>query len=182
MIKRSSNDDVRQHIEAHQLAIGKIVMAFLLLVLADVPWQLYSYAKKLRMTKEEVKREFKESEGDPHIKGKIRQQQRAMARRRMMADVATADVVITNPTHFAVALSYKRDKMAAPVVVAKGADHLAAKIREIARKNEVMLVENPPLARSLFKAVEVGQAIPSDLYQVVAEILAFVYKAKQGLA
>ncbi|HZS49131.1 MAG TPA: flagellar biosynthesis protein FlhB [Blastocatellia bacterium] len=154
---------------------------FLLLVAAgDFAFQRYRFEDQLKMSKQEVKDEFKEAEGNPQIKGRIRRIQRSMARRRMIADVATADVVITNPTHFAVALSYKRNEMAAPVVVAKGADHMAAKIREVAKQNEVMLVENPPLARSLFKAVEVGQAIPSELYQAVAEVLAFVYKAKQA--
>src|SRR5581483_6400501 len=141
---------------------------FLLLVAAgDFAFQRYRFEDQLKMSKQEVKDEFKEAEGNPQIKGRIRRIQRSMARRRMIADVATADVVITNPTHFAVALSYKRNEM-------------AAKIREVAKQNEVMLVENPPLARSLFKAVEVGQAIPSELYQAVAEVLAFVYKAKQA--
>lgn len=163
--------------------LGYRAGTFLLLVsVGDFAFQKYRFAEQLKMTKQEVKDEYKEQEGNPQTKGRIRRIQRAMSRRRMLADVVTADVVITNPTHFAVALKYNRDEMAAPVVVAKGADHIAAKIREVARKNDVMLVENPPLARSLFAATDIGQAIPAELYQAVAEILAFVYRTKQGIA
>lgn len=159
--------------------IGKVIMAFLLLVLADVPWQLYSYAKKLRMTKEEVKREFKESEGDPHIKGKIRQQQRAMARRRMMANVPQADVIVTNPTHFAVALQYSDTGMRAPKVIAKGMDLVAARIREIGAEHNIPTLEAPPLARALFYNVDLNKEIPAALYGAVAEVLAWVFQLRR---
>ena len=159
--------------------IGKVIMAFLLLVLADVPWQLYSFAKKLRMTKEEVKREFKESEGDPHIKGKIRAQQRAMARRRMMANVPQADVIVTNPTHFAVALQYSDSGMRAPKVIAKGMDLVAARIREIGAEHNIPTLEAPPLARALFYNVDLNKEIPAALYGAVAEVLAWVFQLRR---
>lgn len=155
------------------------VGSMLLLVLADVPYQLWQHAKKLRMTKEEVKREYKENEGDPHIKGKIRQQQREMSRRRMMSQVATADVIITNPTHFAVALRYADDQMRAPIVVAKGADHVAARIRELAAEHRVPVLEAPPLARALYHHVELNREIPGGLYGAVAEVLAWVFQLRR---
>jgi flagellar biosynthetic protein FlhB len=131
------------------------------------------------MTKKEVRDEFKQQEGDPLIKSKIRQRQRQMAMRRMMQDVPKADVIITNPTHFAVALQYDPAKMSSPKVLAKGEDFLAAKIRETATANNVPIVENPPLARALYKAVDIGEFIPGDLYQAVAEVLAFVYRLRK---
>ncbi len=155
------------------------VSGMLLLVLADVPYQLWSHAKKLRMTKEEVKREYKENEGDPHIKGKIREQQRAMARRRMMSQVPTADVIITNPTHFAVALRYSDNGMRAPRVVAKGADLVAARIKALAQENGVPVLEAPPLARSLYKHVALNREIPAPLYGAVAEVLAWVFQLRR---
>ncbi|WP_347558314.1 flagellar biosynthesis protein FlhB [Robbsia sp. KACC 23696] len=155
------------------------VGAMLLLVAADVPYQLWSHAKKLRMTKEEVKREYKENEGDPHIKGKIREQQRAMARRRMMSQIPTADVIITNPTHFAVALRYADNGMRAPRVVAKGADLVAARIKEIAKENGIPVLEAPPLARSLYKHVQLNREIPAQLYGAVAEVLAWVFQLRR---
>jgi len=161
-----------------------IVLSLGLLAAIDVPFQLWQYHKKLRMTKEEVKRESKEQEGDPMIKGRIRAMQREMARRRMMAEVPKADVVVTNPTHFSVALKYDAAKMGAPVVVAKGRGELALKIREIAKESEVPLLEAPPLARALYKHCELEQAIPAALYTAVAEVMAYVYQLdawmKQG--
>ncbi|WP_233832681.1 flagellar biosynthesis protein FlhB [Paraburkholderia sp. ZP32-5] len=145
----------------------------------DVPYQIWSFHKKLRMTKEEVKREHRESEGDPHIKGKIRQQQRAIARRRMMAQVPKADVVVTNPTHFAVALQYTDGEMRAPKVIAKGVNLVAARIRELAVENNVPLLEAPPLARALYHNVELNREIPGALYGAVAEVLAWVYQLKR---
>ncbi len=162
--------------------IAVIIGAFLILVFADVPWQLYSHAKKLRMTKEEVKREFKESEGDPHIKGKIRAQQRAIARRRMMANIPTADVIVTNPTHFAVALQYSDDSMRAPRVVAKGMDLVAARIREIGAEHHIPTLEAPPLARALFYHVDLNKEIPGALYGAVAEVLAWVFQLRRWTA
>jgi flagellar biosynthetic protein FlhB len=130
------------------------------------------------MTKREVQEEFKQTEGDPLVKSRIRSIQREMARRRMMAEVPKADVVITNPTHLAVALGYEKEEMAAPKVLAKGAGVIAEKIKEIARAHQIPLVENKPLAQILFKTVELGQVIPSTLYQMVADILAHVYRMK----
>ena len=158
-------------------ALGlRVAAALLVLALCDYAYQRWDHEKSLRMSKEEIKQEHKQSEGDPHIKHAIRQRQRAMARRRMMQDVPKADVVITNPTHFAVALAYDAQASSrAPVVLAKGADHVAAKIRELAREHDVALVEEPPLARALHKEVEVGQEIPPALYAAVAEVLAYVY-------
>ena len=155
-----------------------MVSALIFIAVIDVPYQIWNYGRKLRMTREEVKQEHKEAEGDPHIKGKIRAMQRAMARRRMMAEVPTADVVVTNPTHYAVALKYTEGKMGAPRVVAKGADDVAAKIRELARENKVPLLEAPPLARALHTHTEIGDEIPEALYTAVAEVLAYVFQLR----
>jgi flagellar biosynthetic protein FlhB len=155
-----------------------MVSALILIAALDVPYQIWNYGRKLRMTREEVKQEHKESEGDPHIKGKIRAMQRAMARRRMMAEVPTADVVVTNPTHFAVALKNTEGKLGAPKVVAKGADDVAAKIRELAREHKVPLLEAPPLARALHAHTEIGDEIPEALYTAVAEVLAYVFQLR----
>lgn len=152
--------------------------ALLLLLLAalDYAYQRWQHEKELRMTKEEVKEETRQREGDPQVKSKIRSIQLTMARRRMMADVPGATVVVTNPTHLAVALTFDSRRMAAPTVVAKGADLLAARIRELAEQHGVPLVENKPLARTLYTATEIGDAIPVALYQAVAEVLAYVYR------
>ncbi|MGF6569864.1 flagellar biosynthetic protein FlhB [Paraburkholderia fungorum] len=158
---------------------GMTVAGMLVVAGLDVPYQLWQFHKKLRMTKEEVKREHKESEGDPHIKGKIRQQQRAAARRRMMTNVPKADVVVTNPTHFAVALQYTDGEMRAPKVVAKGVNLVAARIRELAAENNVPLLEAPPLARALYHNVELNQEIPGPLYGAVAEVLAWVFQLRR---
>jgi len=155
-----------------------IVGALVLIAAIDVPYQLRHYAEKLKMTKEEVKQEHKESEGSPQIKARIRQQQREMARRRMMSEIPKADVVITNPTHYAVAIKYKEDGMRAPVVVAKGADVLALKIREIAGEHRVPTLEVPKLARALFAHTELGDEIPETLYSAVAEVLAYVFQMR----
>ncbi|HEX2954005.1 MAG TPA: flagellar biosynthesis protein FlhB [Bacillota bacterium] len=162
----------------YQVSI-RMIMALLVLAVLDFVYQRWEYRKSLRMTKKEVRDEFKQQEGDPLIKSKIRQRQRQMAMRRMMQDVPKADVIITNPTHFAVALQYDPAKMSSPKVLAKGEDFLAAKIREIATANNVPIVENPPLARALYKAVDIGEFIPADLYQAVAEVLAFVYRLRK---
>lgn len=161
-----------------------IVGAMLLIVAIDVPFQLWDHNKKLMMTKEEVRQEAKETEGDPMVKGRIRSLQRAAARRRMMAAIPTADVVVTNPTHYAVALKYNENGMRAPMVVAKGSHLLAQRIREIAEENHVPILEAPPLARALHKHTELGESIPEALYTAVAEVLAYVYQLhryeKQG--
>ena len=148
--------------------------------LVDLPWQLYDWHKRQRMTREELKQEYKESEGSPEVKGKVRQMQAQMARRRMMADVPTADVVVTNPTHFAVALKYDDKKHRAPVVVAKGVDHVATQIRAIAKKSKVTLLEAPPLARALYRTTDVGAEIPSALYVAVAQVLAYVFQVRRA--
>ncbi|KWR87799.1 flagellar biosynthesis protein FlhB [Cupriavidus sp. IDO] len=155
-----------------------VALSLLLVAAIDVPFQYWEFYKKLRMTKEEVKQEFKESEGDPQIKSRIRQQQRAIARRRMMSEVPKADVVVTNPTHFAVALRYEEGRMSAPRVVAKGSDEVAARIRALAAEHRVPLMSAPPLARALHRHVELGQEIPAGLYTAVAEVLAWVYQLK----
>jgi flagellar biosynthesis protein FlhB len=165
----------------HLIAVccGMTVAGMFVVAALDVPYQLWSFHKKLRMTKEEVKREHRESEGDPHIKGKIRQQQRAIARRRMMAQIPKADVVVTNPTHFAVALQYTDGEMRAPKVIAKGVNLVAARIRELAAENNVPLLEAPPLARALYHNVDLNREIPGPLYGAVAEVLAWVYQLRR---
>ncbi|AKR43353.1 flagellar biosynthesis protein FlhB [Methylophilus sp. TWE2] len=155
-----------------------IASALVLIAVIDVPYQLYQYAQKHKMTKQELKDESKESEGSPEIKGRIRQQQREMARRRMMSNVPQADVVITNPTHYAVAIRYKEGENGAPVVVAKGADVIAQKIKEIAAEHQVMTLESPKLARALYAHAELEREIPQTLYSAVAEILAYVFQLR----
>lgn len=155
-----------------------MVCALIVIAAIDVPYQLWNYTRKLKMTRQEVKQEHKEADGDPLIKGKIRQLQRAAARRRMMAAVPTADVVVTNPTHFAVALKYSEGAMSAPTVVAKGTEEVAARIREVALENKVPILEAPPLARALHYHTEIGDEIPEALYTAVAEVLAYVFQLR----
>lgn len=157
-----------------------IKVAFFLLIIgvADYLYQRYEFNKGLRMSKQEIKEEAKQSEGNPQIKARIREKQRLMSRRRMMQDVPKADVVIINPTHLAIALQYDQRKSDAPVVLAKGQGYLAQKIKEIAREKRISIVEDKPLAQALFKMVEVGQAIPAQYYQAVAEILAFIFRTR----
>ena len=154
----------------------KISAFYLIIAFADYFFQKWKFGEDMKMTKQEVKDEYKQSEGDPQIKGQIKQRMMQASRRRMMQDIPKADVVITNPTHFAVAIRYDPDRADAPIVVAKGADYVAAKIKEIAKENKVEIVENKPLARMLFYNVELGQVIPPELYKAVADILAYVYK------
>ncbi|BCK86678.1 flagellar biosynthetic protein FlhB [Sideroxyarcus emersonii] len=156
-----------------------IMGGMLLIVAVDVPFQLWEHNKKMKMTKEEVRQEAKETEGDPQVKARIRSMQREMARRRMMAEIPKADVVVTNPTHYSVALKYNDNKMRAPMVVAKGSHLMAAKIKEIARENNVPILEAPPLARALHRHCELGQTIPEALYTAVAEVLAYVYQLRR---
>ncbi len=162
--------------------IGKVFLlasaTMIFIVALDLPYQLWSHFNKLKMSKEELRQEAKESEGDPYLKGRIRAQQREMARRRMMTEIPTADIVVTNPTHYAVALKYTEGKMGAPRVVAKGADAVAAKIRELAAEHKVPLLEAPPLARALFRHTEIGDEIPATLYAAVAEVLAYVFQLR----
>lgn len=159
----------------------RVSILLVVVAIADYLFQRYRFTEELKMTRQEVKQEYKETEGDPLIRGRIRRIQREMSRKRMMADVPTADVVITNPTHYAIALSYKMDSMEAPKVVAKGVGFLALRIRELAQQHDVPIVENKPLARTLYKTVEIGEYIPASLYKAVAEILAYIYKAKAVL-
>jgi len=161
-------------------ALSVRIAVFMVIVAgADYAFQLYDFEQSIKQTKQEVREDYKQTEGDPLIRGQLRRFQREMARKRQLAAVPTADVVVTNPTHFAVALRYDRERMMAPEVVAKGADHLAQKIRELAREHDVPLLENPPLARALYKAVDVGRAIPPELYRAVAEVLAYVYRLRE---
>jgi flagellar biosynthetic protein FlhB len=159
------------------MACGLIIIAAV-----DVPIQIWESIKKLKMTKQEVRDEHKDSEGRPEVKQRIRQLQRDMSQRRMMAAVPDADVVITNPTHYAVALKYDPDKGAAPVLLAKGSDFLALKMREIAVANNVLLLESPALARSIYYSTELDQEIPGGLYLAVAQVLAYVYQIRQHRA
>lgn len=159
------------------IVFAKICALLILLAFIDFMFQKWEMEEKMKMTKQEVKEEFKQSEGDPHVKAQIRQIQQEMARKRMMADVPKADVVVTNPTHLSVAIQYDSENMDAPVIIAKGADHIAMKIREIARENDIPIIENPPVARLLQK-LEIGEHIPEDLFKAVAEILAHVYSLK----
>jgi len=159
----------------------KVGAFFIIVALADYIYQKVHLSNKLKMTKQEVKDEYKQSEGNPEIKSKIRQKMREASMRRMMQDLPKADVIITNPTHFAVAIKYETDNQGAPIVIAKGADIIAAKIREVAKENNIQIVENKTLARTLFYTVEIGEEIPPDLYQAVAEILAFVYNLNKNI-
>ena len=158
------------------LKVGVILLAIGVL---DFIYQWWEHEKSLRMTKHEVKQEYKQTEGDPLVRSRQRQIQREAAMQRMMAEVPRADVVITNPTHFAVALKYEAEKMSAPVVVARGQDFLALRIKAVARENQVAVVENPVLARTIYYSTAIGDMIPENLYQAVAEVLAFVYRQKK---
>lgn len=162
---------------AKRLMIG-VCSVMALIALLDVLYQRYEYKKNLRMTKQEVKDEMKQHEGDPHIKARLRGIRMERARERMMAAVPQADVVVTNPTHFAVALKYDTEVMQAPVVIAKGQDHIAFRIRTLAEEHDIPIVENPPLARALFDSVEIEQEIPFEHYQAVAEVISYVYRLK----
>ncbi|WP_432380172.1 flagellar biosynthesis protein FlhB [Duganella sp. P38] len=155
-----------------------IVGALGLIAAIDAPYQMWHYADKLKMTRQEMIQESKESDGNPQIKGKIRQLQREMAKRRMMADVPTADVIVTNPTHYAVALKYNDSMRGAPKVVAKGTDEVAARIRELGKEHKVAILEAPALARALHKHTEIGDEIPEQLYAAVAEVLAYVFQLR----
>lgn len=164
------------------LSLGiTISIVYLVVGVADFAFEKFKFKDDMKMTKQEVKDEYKETEGSPEVKGKQRQRMQQASRRRMMQAVPEADVVITNPTHFAVALKYEPDSGRAPIVVAKGEDYLALKIKETARENDVEIVENKPLARMIYYNVELGMEIPQELYQAVAEVLAFVWKLKNKI-
>ena len=158
------------------ISIGlKVSIVYVIIAVLDFAYQKHKFNKDQMMTKQEIKDEYKNAEGDTAVKGKQKQRMQEASRRRMMQDIPKADVVITNPTHFAVAVRYDAKEAAAPVVLAKGEDHLAAKIKEVARENKVEIVENKPLARMLYYNVDIGQQVPPELYQAVAEVLAMVY-------
>ena len=156
----------------------KISIIFFVVGIADFIYQKFKFKKDMRMTKQEIKDEFKQSEGDPQVKRRIRSRMMEVSQRRMMQQLPQADVVITNPTHLAAAIKYDREELGAPVLLAKGADYLALKIKELAKENNIEIVENKPLARMLYYNVEVGDEIPAELYQMTAEVLAYVYKLK----
>lgn len=156
-----------------------VVITYLVIAIIDLTYQRYEHKKSMRMTKQEVKDEFKQTEGNQEVKAKIKEVQRKIAARRMMEEVPKATVVITNPTHLAVAIRYERKKMPVPILVAKGADLLAERIKEIAKEHRVPLVENKPVAQFLYREVEIGDAVPNELYQAVAEILAVIYQNKK---
>jgi flagellar biosynthesis protein FlhB len=153
-------------------------IALLFIALLDYLYQKFDFEKNIRMSKQDIKDEYKNIEGDPLIKSKIKQKQREMSMQRMMQEIPKADVVITNPTHYAIALRYDEEKLEAPFIVAKGVDYVAQKIKYVAKENDVVMVENRPLARALYDQADIGQAIPEELFKAVAEILAFVYKTK----
>ena len=181
LLSRTSMENVVHALGEDALTVMLLVtLIFIVIALMDLLYQRFEHTKGLRMTKQEVKDEQKQMEGDPMVKGRIRQIQREMAQRRMMEEVPKADVVITNPTHFAVALLYKQGEMRAPMLTAKGRGEVAARIRGLAKDSGVPLVENPPLARVLFRDVELGGLIPPDLFKAVAEVLAYVYGLRRS--
>ena len=157
-----------------------ISAAMIFIVLVDVPFQLYDYNKKLKMTMQEVKDEMKSTEGKPEVKSKIRQLQYEMSQRKMMKEVPTADVVITNPTHYAVAIRYDQSQSDAPIVIAKGVDFIALKIREVAQEHEITILEAPSLARALYYAAEIDEEVPTGLYTAVAQVLAYVFQLRES--
>ena len=157
-----------------------VSMVLILVVIVDVPFQLWDHQRQLKMTRQEVREENKQTEGSPEVKARIRRTQMEFAQRRMLDEVPKADVVITNPEHYAVALRYEQNKMDAPIVVAKGADHIAQRIKEIALENTVPILSAPPLARALYRSTELNKVIPSGLYRAVAQVLAYIYQLQQG--
>lgn len=179
MLATSLSENIAFLRESTMDMVFTVVLIFAVVAAADFAYQRYDYEKKLKMTKQEVKDEYKQTEGDPQLKGKIREKQRQMSQARMMEQVPTADVIVRNPTHFAVAIRYDMEKDLAPIVVAKGQDLIAQKILKIASENDVLIKENKPLARSLYHTVEINQAIPQEFYQLVAELMAWVYSTKK---
>jgi flagellar biosynthetic protein FlhB len=160
--------------------VTSVGMFFIFLALADYAYQWYEYEKNIRMSKQDIKEEYRQMEGDPQIKGKIKERQRLMSQRRMMQNVPKADVIIRNPTHYAIAVQYEMGKQRAPIILAKGMDNVALKIIEVAEKHKIPSIENKPLARGLYESVEIDQEIPEKYYHAVAEVLAFVYQLKKG--
>jgi flagellar biosynthesis protein FlhB len=155
-----------------------VSISLIFLAVLDYLYQKYDFEKNIRMSKQDIKDEHKKTEGDPQLKSKIKQKQREMSMNRMMSEVPNADVIITNPTHFAVALKYDQEKMEAPMIIALGVDHIALKIREVAKEHDIVTMENKPLARALYYQTEIGDYVPEDLFKAVAEVLAYVYSLK----
>ncbi|MGB9792043.1 MAG: flagellar biosynthesis protein FlhB [Thermacetogeniaceae bacterium] len=178
LLDMSIEEAVKTVGELSSAIVLRIGVLLLFLAVLDYAYQYWEYEMSIRMTKQELKEEYRQYEGDPHIKAKIRQLQRQISLHRMMQELPKADVVITNPVHYAVALKYVPSKMKAPVVVAKGVDHMALRIKKIAEENNITIYEDPPLAQALYKSVEIGQAIPPELYEAVAHVLAFVYRLR----
>jgi len=179
MLSASFDSNIAFMMDQIMSIVYKICLIFVGVAILDFAYQKYDYEKKLMMTKQEVKDEYKQTEGDPFIKGKIREKQRKMSMNRMIQQVPFADVVVRNPTHFAVALKYDINKDQAPIVLAKGQDHMAKRIIDAAMKNNVLITENKPLARSLYETVEVNEYIPAALYQAVAELMAWVFSTRE---
>jgi flagellar biosynthetic protein FlhB len=160
--------------------LGGVLAVMAALAGADYLFQRYQHLKRLRMTKQEIKDEYKQTDGDPMVKARLRQIRMERSRKRMMAAVPEADVVVTNPTHFAIAMKYDHGRMEAPKVVAKGVDHLAARIRALAEEHKIPIVENPPLARALYASVDVDQEVPPEHYRAVAEVISFIMKLRRN--
>ncbi len=172
------NSQLMWLVEKASILIAIMLILLGVFALLDLMLVRFQYFKDLRMSKQEIKDEYKQMEGDPQIKARIKKLQMELAQKRMMSEIPSADVVITNPTHYAVALRYDKQKESAPRIVAKGIDHIAIKIKEIAREHNIQIVENPPLARELYKSCDIDDIIPDNLFKAVAEILAFVYKTR----
>ncbi|MGD9475081.1 MAG: flagellar biosynthesis protein FlhB, partial [Eubacteriaceae bacterium] len=179
MLNTALDENIRFLRQNVMSMVYTVTMIFAVIAAADFFYQRYDYEKKLKMTKQEVKDEYKQIEGDPQIKGKIRQKQRQMSQARMMSQVPQADVIVRNPTHFAVAIRYDAQKDPAPLVLAKGQDYLALKIIELGEANDVLIKEDKPLAQMLYKTIEVNDYIPPEMYQIVAELMAWVYNTKK---
>jgi flagellar biosynthetic protein FlhB len=179
MLNTAFDENIRFLRQNVMSMVYTVTMIFAVIAAADFFYQRYDYEKKLKMTKQEVKDEYKQIEGDPQIKGKIRQKQRQMSQARMMSQVPQADVIVRNPTHFAVAIRYDAQNDPAPQVLAKGQDYLALKIIELGRANNVLIKEDKPLAQMLYKTIEVNDYIPPEMYQIMAELMAWVYNTKK---
>jgi flagellar biosynthetic protein FlhB len=179
MLNTSFDNNLAFMMDRIMSIVYKICLIFVAVAILDFAYQKFDYEQKLKMTKQEVKDEYKQTEGDPFIKGKIREKQRKMSLNRMIQQVPHADVIVRNPTHFAVALKYDINKDQAPIVLAKGQDYMAKRIIDVAEKHKVLIMENRPLARSLYETVEVNSYIPAELYQAVAEVMAWVYSTRE---
>ena len=182
MLTTSLDNNLHFMMDRIMSIVYKICLIFIAVAVLDFAYQKFDYEQKLKMTKQEVKDEYKQTEGDPFIKGKIREKQRRMSMNRMIQQVPNADVIVRNPTHYAVALKYDLDKDQAPIVLAKGQDFMAKRIIGVAEKHKILMKENKPLARSLYEMVEVNDYIPAELYQAVAELMAWVYSTREKVS